>query len=378
MAKKVKTKEEELESIKACANDTSTKINDEGKFGRVLTGCLLQDLLAGGKKGIFGHPYGTIINFIGAPSSGKTLIGHEIGACEFHRHKKKMDYCPVDCEEGDSFDVKEVYNVDAKPPKIKPETIEDFDGFYQNWLMRRKPEKPSICILDSLDALTSNQMQDRADKRRKLYAKEEGVKKEDGSFKMDKAKFISSEFLPRACNEIAKKKSLLIIISQVRSNTEMFSYEKFTVAGGMAMPFYCHFRAVLQQTEIIYRTTKDKIAGRASGFIMNMETIKSKSARPKRKINLIGFFDWGIDDIATSLFYLYDLYTDQNKSIKNLSVTWESIDYKTVWDCRNAIAENDEWQELLEERTIEKWEKAEYDCMKLSPARAKGKGKYGK
>lgn len=352
------------------------KVDDEGKFGRALTGCLLHDLFGGGGKGVYGYPYGRILNFVGASSSGKTLIAHEIGASEYHRYKGKLDYTPVDCEEGDSFDIQKVYNVKAKEIDKIPETVQEFDAWYTNWLMYKKETKPSICVLDSLDALTSNQMKERSDKRRKQYKKEEAVK-DDGSFKMEKANFISSELLPIACNNVAKKKSLLIIISQTRAQTEMFNPAKYSVSGGEAMPFYCHTRILFRQTETIFRTKKDIESGRGSGYVMRLEGMKAKSARPKRKINIIGFFDWGVDDIATSLAYLYDLYTPKNKLKDNLAVEWEDVKYKTVWEARNAIAENPDWEEKLEDMTIAKWEKAESDAVKDSPRASSGKGKYG-
>ena len=57
---------------------------------------------------------------------------------------------------------------------------------------------------------------------------------------MGKQKYLSQEFFPQLCDTIENCNVLVIIISQIRENCDMFSFEKYSRSGGKAMDFYAH------------------------------------------------------------------------------------------------------------------------------------------
>ena len=60
------------------------------------SGCLLLDLVLGGKKGVFGVPSGRFINFVGDKSAGKTFLANEFLANAYHKNPKKTQHLRQD------------------------------------------------------------------------------------------------------------------------------------------------------------------------------------------------------------------------------------------------------------------------------------------
>lgn len=283
------------------------------------TGCRLLDMVVGGNKDVFGFPAGKFINIVGDKSAGKTFLSNEIIASAYHSIEKgKFKWMYDDCESGYSFDSVAMYGFDIRPEDSKHSTtVEEAFCNISDFADSLKKGQCGIYVLDSLDSLTSVEQDDRADERIKAFHNDKSFDK--GTYGMGKQKYLSQEFFPQLCSKIQDKNILVIIISQVRENVDMFSFEKFSRSGGKAMDFYAH--------TVLWLATAKKILkkGTPIGVVVKAKVTKSKTPRPFRECFFNFIYDYGLDDIGSSIDYLFDLRTEKgelNTSAK--SVRWNN------------------------------------------------------
>lgn len=297
---------------------------------RFLTGCKLLDLVVGGNKGVYGFPSGRFINIVGDKSAGKTFLSNEIIASAFHRYgSKKFKWVYDDCESGYSFDTESMYGFSIMPDEpIHSTTVEEAFCNISDYADKLKDDQFGIYVLDSLDALTSNEQDERAEERLKAFHNDKTFDK--GTYGMGKQKYLSQEFFPQLCSKIENKNILVIIISQVRENVDMFSFEKFSRSGGKAMDFYAH--------TVLWLATCKKILkkDRPVGVVVKAKVTKSKTPRPFRECFFSFLYDYGLDSIGTSIDYLFDLRTDKGElNTKAKAIQWNGdskLDLKTLKD----------------------------------------------
>ena len=280
------------------------------------TGCRLFDMVIGGNKGIHGVPSGRFINLVGDKSAGKTFLSNEFIANAYHNFdKKKFRWVYDDCESGYSFDTQSLYGFDIMPEEpIHSTTVEE--AFYNitKFAEKLKGDQFGIYVLDSLDGLTSEEQDKRAEERIKSIENDKEMK---GTYGMGKAKYLSQEFFPQLCSAIEKKNILVIIISQIRDNVDMFSFEKYVRAGGKALDFYAH--------SVIWLATAKKIekSDTPVGVVVKAKTTKSKTPRPFRECFFSFLYDYGLDAIGTGVDYLFDLRTPKGElNTKAKAIQW--------------------------------------------------------
>ena len=283
------------------------------------TGCKLLDLVVGGSKGVFGFPAGKFINIVGDKSAGKTFLSNEIIASAYHSIEKgKFKWVYDDCESGYSFDTESMYGFNIMPvDSVHSTTVEEAFCNISDFADSLKKNQCGIYVLDSLDSLTSVEQDERAEDRLKAFHNDKTFDK--GTYGMGKQKYLSQEFFPQLCSKIQDKNILVIIISQIRENVDMFSFEKFSRSGGKAMDFYAH--------TVLWLATAKKILkkGTPVGVVVKAKVTKSKTARPFRECFFNFLYDYGLDDIGSSVDYLFDLRTEKgelNTSAK--SVRWNN------------------------------------------------------
>jgi len=269
-------------------------------------GCKLIDLVTGGSKGVYGYPVGRIINICGDKSSGKSSLVNEIIASSYWKYNDKFKWMYADCERGYSFDTEPVYGFQIHDENSDaPENVEEAFYCIDKFAKSLKKDEFGIYVLDSLDALTSEEQDTRAEER--ISAMEKGKDFTKGSYGMGKAKYLSSEFFPQLCKTLEDKNILLIIVSQIRDNTDVFSFEKYSRSGGKALDFYCHM--------VIWLATAKKITVEQGeqkaviGGTNKLKVTKGKVSRPFRECFYTYYFSFGIDNIATGVDYLFDIRT---------------------------------------------------------------------
>lgn len=259
--------------------------------------------------------------------SHNTFLNCEMIASTYFKYKNKLKIVYDDSESGFSFNTKKLWNVEIMPvnknERTKSETVQDLYCNVRGFLEDVIPDNGfGIYAVDSLDGCGSRQMNTIADDQYKTF---KGTKKEKekGSYKMEKANYLSQTFFPKLADLIEKKNALLTIVSQVRTNMDMFSFEKFTRAGGKALDFYCHTVLWLAQV------SKIKKKDRTIGVRIKAKTMKSKTARPYRECFITIYFDYGIDNVASNVDFLYDFLTERGALITNAKAAW-STDTETI------------------------------------------------
>ena len=270
------------------------------------TGVKLIDMVMGGEKGVYGNPAGRILNIVGDKSTGKTFVCNEFIANAHYTYGDKFKWMYADCERGYSFDTQTLYGMDIWTPESDaPETVEEAYYYITKFAESLKNDEFGIYVLDSLDALTSDEQDKRAEER--IATMEKGKEFDKGTYGMGKAKYLSQEFFPQLCKVLENKNILLIIVSQIRDNTDMFSFEKYSRAGGKALDFYC-FMVVWLATvkKITYKEGENEVI---LGGTNLLKVTKGKVPRPYRKCFYTFYFSRGIDNVETGVDYLFDIRT---------------------------------------------------------------------
>jgi len=316
-------------------------------------GCKLIDLVTGGDKGVYGSPAGRIINVCGDKSSGKTFVCNELIANAYWKYGDKFRWMYADAERGYSFDTQRTYGLDICTDKSdKPENVEE--AFYYLWKFCEslKKDEFGIYVIDSLDALTSEEQDTRAEERIKAI---ENGKEMKGTYGMGKAKYLSQEFFSQICKKLENYNVLLVIISQIRDNTDMFSFEKYSRSGGKALDFYCHMVIWLATAKKM--TVKDGDKEVPVGGTNKLKVTKGKVPRPYRECFYTYMYDYGIDNIATGVDYLFDIRTKTGDiSAPNAKAcAWEKDENKKPMEgpaVRQWLIDNknyDNYREILSE-----------------------------
>jgi recombination protein RecA len=303
-------------------------------------GCTLLDKVVGGNKDIFGAPAGKFINIVGDKSAGKTFLSNEFIAWAHYNFGKKFKWVYDDCESGYSFDTESMYGFEIMPQdeskRVHSENVEECFCNISKFANELGKNECGIYVVDSLDGLTSYEDDERAEERKKQFDEGKGAKLKTGTYAMSKQKYLSKEFFPQLCSEIEKKNILVIIISQIRENIEPMSFEKYSRSGGKAMDFYAHSVIWLAGAKKILR--KDTPIGN----VVKAKTTKSKTPRPFRECFFNFLYDYGLDNIGTSIDYLFDLRTDKGElNKKAAAIKWDGDNNFDKKSLKEFLEEND-------------------------------------
>ena len=260
----------------------------------MLTGCDLLDLLVGGDKGVYGLPFGTIVNIIGDKSAGKSFLKNEIIAANHWALGDSMRWESDDCESGDTFDTTRLYGFDIHPAGRRigskkdiedSATIEEMDAKVSLFLESMDEGQVGIYAVDSLDGL-SDATREAMEAGRLGQLKNGKDVKDPGDYGAQIAKFLSQQFFRTKHKKLEDAGVSLILVSQIRDKMNAATYgPKWEVSCGKALEFYCHTRIFLKTVLQI------KKGDRVVGAYVEATTIKSKTPRPYRKVYYSVFLD---------------------------------------------------------------------------------------
>ena len=306
--------------------------------------------LAGSNKGLSGGwARGRIINFVGDGSSGKTLMALELAAYVFYNmlgnksHNfpdvKKVRIIYDNTEGVMDFPIDQMYGQDFVDGVewISSKTVQGFGRNIAREVGGNKPGEMLLYIVDSLDALASQEGLDRFEKAAKTD------KEEDGTYGTEKAAYLSKSFFCNMCSIMERKDVTVLIISQIRQKIGVTFGEKYNRAGGKALDFYTHQVCWFAEIEKIKKTFRGE--DRVIGVRTIAKFKRNKVAKPFREATLLILFDYGVDDIGSNLAYLY------GPKVKALE--WDGEDYKRS-DLIKKI-EDEGLQKELAMRTEEYW-----------------------
>lgn len=245
------------------------------------------------------YQLGKYSNLIGDSESGKSFLAWTMLAeCANDSRFDKYKLIYRDNENAGEFDIPFLFGEIANE-RIEndedsvPETVEQMADEINDLL---DAKVPFIYIADSLDSLTSDAEIEGENENRKKRAKGQ---KADGSYGMDKQKFLSKFFRTNK-KKLKKANSAVIIISQTRDNIgfgAMFAPK--TRSGGKALKFYCTHETWVSSvrqdkgggkrriaTDICIKITKNKLTGRkGEALYTNIQ-------------------DYGIDDIGSCIDFM--------------------------------------------------------------------------
>jgi len=310
------------------------------------------DLIAGG-----GAPFGKMVNIIGDNSVGKSFIASEIVAQARKKYEKDLVWYYDDAEAGYSFSSQKIWGFDLITEEMEPsETIEDFALNVEKFLAKLKPKQKGIYIVDSFDALSS--AQEHEEYEDKMKAVEKGTKIA-GTYAQGKAKG-TNQFFRIMVNKLKQKNCLLVIISQVRENIGAGLYApKYRRNGGKSLDLYA--------CQIFWLAVADKYTKKDAvyGVCVNIKNTKNKVGKPYREGFIDIIFEFGLDNVASSLKYLYELKTDRGKDSKKAAklLNWDEKEFDLEELIRHIEGNNLERE--LSRRVYKKWKDFE-DSLEFS------------
>jgi recombination protein RecA len=329
MSERVRLSDEDL-------TDTSSNYfaDQESPLEFVSSGCALLDCVLGG-----GWPLSRIANVVGDESTGKTLLAIEAMANFRRKYPKGRMYYR---ESESAFDP-EYARVLGMPVDdvdfIEPDrfsTVEDMFADLSKCIDAcRRSEKPAFYVVDSLDALSSED--------------EQGRDFNEGSYETKKAKNIGKLFRMLVA-DISRVNMCLIIISQTRDKIGVTFGNKKTRSGGRALDFYA--------SQVLWLSHRDKVdetqnkIKRVTGIQVRARMTKSKIALPYRECDFVIRFGQGIDSLSSSLDWL--------KSVNR----WEDVidSSRTVYENRlKRMSDEEYWQEVVrvDEVVVKIWREIE-------------------
>lgn len=272
-------------------------VNDLVHTGSTMLNLACSGHAAGGFK------KGTAVSLIGDSHTGKTVLALSCLAeaaldGDFDDYRLIYD----DTEWANAFDMEEMFGGELmnriEPPNATDgvaehsKTVEDF---HVNIMDAIKEGEPFIYVLDSFDAISSEQDDEKAEE---FYKARKSGKDVSGSYGMAKPKK-ASEILRHICCALAKTKSILIIISQTRDNINagLFGPKK-TRSGGNAIKFYSTHEIWLGHKGNIKR--KERVVGST----VKAKVSKSKLTGKKREVEFVVEDGYGVDDLRSVVDFL--------------------------------------------------------------------------
>lgn len=255
------------------------------------SGSVLLDCVLGG-----GWVLGRVENIVGDKSTGKTLLAIEACANFARVYPKGRIYYR---EAESAFDISYAHSVGlptdrvdfgVNGPDTSWRTIEEVFVDLRKIVKYHEEHKvPGLYILDSLDALTS----------------EQALKREvgEGSYNLEKQKILGQLF-EQMISDFKEAQLCIIIISQVRDKIGFVVGEKHRRSGGKSLDFYASHIVWLIHIKTLVATVKGE--KRATGIRIKAKCKKNKVSVAMRECEFPIRFGFGIDDVEASVDWLVE------------------------------------------------------------------------
>lgn len=271
------------------------------------TGCAMLNVAITGKP-FGGISKGKYLFVVGDSASGKTFLVIQLLA-EAANNEFFNDYNLIydNVEDGALMDMQKFFGAKLtarlRPPKPDTESpySETIEDFYYN-LDDAMKEGPCIYILDSMDALSSNDEEKKFKANKKARNKGEET---TGSYGDGKAKKNSS-MLRRCMGRLKATGSILVIVNQTRDNIGggPFMFEKKTRSGGHALKFYAHAEIWLSIKERLKKDVRGK--KRTIGVRTTIKVKKNRYTGRESTVYVPIYYSSGFDDTGSCVEFLIE------------------------------------------------------------------------
>lgn len=272
------------------------------------TGSTLVNLAFSGKaKG--GYKPGLCYSFVGDSNSGKTWLALSALAeasidPHFDSHRLIFD----NAENGAHMDVAKFFGKEflsrVEPlggTRESPAHSSTLEEFYDR-IDAVLEDGPVVAVLDSMDALWTENEEDQVKKEKNARLKGREV---SGSYGTSKPKMNSARLRVLA-NKVEKTGSVLIIISQTRDNIGFGArFQPKTYSGGNAIKFYSRVQMWTSVKKRLKKEHRDKTF--VQGTLMQVKVTKNHVTGWEGTVDLPILYDVGIDDTGANVDYLVDL-----------------------------------------------------------------------
>lgn len=246
-----------------------------------------------------------IYRFIGKSGSGKTwlTLNAFAEACRNKRYAKHR-LIHDNPEDGAQMDFEYYFGADVarRIEARKPRTVEEFCGAANDLF---KKGDPFICILDSVDALTT--LDDQA-YRKKLYSAIRNRKNLDeisGTMGTAKAKALSAGF-NELCANIHESDSIIIVIQHAKVNIGRDAFFKpLTVSGGLSPQYFADVTIWTAVSGTLSKSVGD--SKYKTGITVALKIDKNRHTGNENRLVEIPILNkYGMDDITSCIEYLIE------------------------------------------------------------------------
>jgi recombination protein RecA len=259
---------------------------DQFKIDAISTGCISLDNVFG----CGGLPRGRVVEIYGQPSSGKSTAATYIAA-QVQKQGGRVVW--IDVEFAFSTDYARALGLDVNKlilsqPSNAEEALDMIDGM-------AKTNSVDLIVLDSVAALVT----------------ETELSGELTDVNMAQQARLMSKALRMITGNLAKTKTSVIFINQLRDKVGQMFGKKETTPGGNALKFFSSVRLEVKKGENI----KDK-NGEIVGNKIKINAVKNKVGLPFRTTELDLYYTKGID-VAGDVFNLglnFEIITKQGNS----------------------------------------------------------------
>lgn len=254
-----------------------------------------------------GFTKGRYFFIVGDSSSGKTFLGLTcLAEAAKNPHFNQYRFVYDNAEDGALMDIERFFGKEVtarlEPPAMEgglPVFSSTIEEFYYHVDDALESDRPCIYILDSMDALSSEDEGSKFQVQKTAHRK---GKEAAGSYGDGKAKKNAAglrQLLPR----LRETGSILIVLNQTRDNLG-FGFEKKTRSGGHALRFYATLEIWLSVVEKLTKTVKGK--KRQLGIISRVKIKKNRVTGKERSVQVCIYHSYGIDDIGSCIDYLIE------------------------------------------------------------------------
>lgn len=327
-------------------------------FGQGLsTGSTLLNLALTGNP-LVGIPLGGIYLIVGDSRSGKTFLSLT-SLAEASLDPKFTNYRFIfdNPEHGANMDLAHYFGKKMadriEPPECdgsgRPVYSTTSESLYYHLDDAFEEGKPFIYVIDSMDALSSDEEQGKFLERKQAHRK---GKQAAGSYGTGKAR-VNSANLRVVNNRLPESGSVVILISQTRANLG-FGHQEKTRSGGLSLRFFAQWEfwsSVVGKIEREYNGRKRQI-----GSLCKLNVVKNRFTGWEGSIRLPIYRKQGIDDLGSMVEWLID-EGHWTKSGANVSAA--EFDHKGSRDKLIAKIEDEGREEELRQLVAWVWQEIE-------------------